>query len=122
MTSNVVIESPYAGSTVEGNTEYARMCLKDSLGKNEAPIASHLLYTQVLDDTKEKDRELGINAGLSWLNNADYQIFYVDKGLSKGMLFALVFNMQQIGAPIQFRALNTKNQCLADFLNNLIKG
>ena len=41
----VIFESPYAGD-VEANTEYARRCVRDSLMRGEAPIASHLLYTQ----------------------------------------------------------------------------
>ena len=45
----VVIETPYSRD-VEANTEYARACLLDSLRRGEAPIASHLLHTQVLDD------------------------------------------------------------------------
>src|SRR5690606_24498929 len=45
----VIIESPYSGD-VERNTEYARSCLLDSLRRGEAPIASHLLHTQVLED------------------------------------------------------------------------
>lgn len=84
----VVIESPYAGD-VQRNTEYARLCLKDSLNRGESPIASHLLLTQVLDDTIPEERELGINAGLHWTDVADAHIFYVDYGLSAGMMQAL---------------------------------
>lgn len=39
----VVLESPYSGD-IKGNTKYARMALRDSLARGEAPIASHLLY------------------------------------------------------------------------------
>ena len=84
----VVIESPYAGD-VQRNTEYARLCLKDSLSRGESPIASHLLLTQVLDDTIPEERELGISAGLHWTDVADAHIFYVDYGLSSGMMQAL---------------------------------
>lgn len=61
----VIIESPYAGD-VELNAQYARECLRDSLTRGEAPIASHLLYTQpgVLDDAVPRERALGIEAGL----------------------------------------------------------
>ena len=47
----VILESPFAGD-VKRNTAYARAALRDSLLRGEAPIASHLLYTQdgVLDD------------------------------------------------------------------------
>lgn len=41
----VILESPFAGH-VESNIEYARACIRDSLLRGEAPLASHLLYTQ----------------------------------------------------------------------------
>lgn len=80
----IIIESPYAGD-VKKNLAYARACLLDSLKRGEAPIASHLLYTQVLDDNKPEDRQLGIEAGLAFLTHVDMQVFYVDLGMSRGM-------------------------------------
>lgn len=86
----VIIESPYAGD-VEKNVNYARKCIKDSLNRGEAPIASHLLYTQpgILDDNKPDERKLGIEAGLEWLSVADVHAFYIDLGWSIGMERAL---------------------------------
>jgi hypothetical protein len=84
----VIIESPYAGD-IEKNMAYARLCLKDSLLRGEAPIASHLLHTQVLDDTIPEERAMGIAAGLAWKEVADLHVFYVDLGYSPGMAYAL---------------------------------
>ncbi len=83
----VLIESPYAGD-IERNTHYARLCMKDCLQKNEAPYASHLLYTQpsVLDDTDPAERKLGIAAGLHWGSKADYVVVYTDLGITPGMV------------------------------------
>ena len=58
----VILESPYFADTedgVEQNVKYARQCLRDSLLRGEAPLASHLLYTQpgVLDDRVPDERE-----------------------------------------------------------------
>ena len=77
----VVLESPYAGN-VERNVAYARACLADCLARGEAPIASHLLYTQpgVLDDTNPEQRKLGINAGFAWNRFADAVVVYEDLG------------------------------------------
>jgi len=88
----VVIESPYAGD-VERNLTYARACMKDSINRGEAPIASHLLYTQegLLDDTIPAQRELGCSMGLLWARQADLIVFYVDKGWSRGMMEAKMF-------------------------------
>jgi hypothetical protein len=81
----VIVESPYAGN-VQLNTEYARAALRDSLSRGEAPIASHLLYTQVLSDSIPSERELGIVAGLAWRGTPNVTpVFYIDLGWSDGM-------------------------------------
>jgi hypothetical protein len=90
----IVIESPYAngrGFTVEQNVAYARRCMHDSLSRGEAPLASHLLYTQpgILDDNIKEERDLGINAGFVWTYVAELSAFYTDHGWSGGMLAAL---------------------------------
>jgi hypothetical protein len=88
----VILESPYAG-LVQRNIEYARKCVRDSLSRGEAPIASHLLYTQegILDDDIPEERQWGIDAGLTWKDVADKHVFYVDYGMSKGMEYALQY-------------------------------
>lgn len=82
----VIVETPYAGD-IERNVHYARLCLHDCLVRNEAPFASHLLYTQasVLDDGVPEERSLGIQAGLSWGSVAEATVVYVDYGISTGM-------------------------------------
>ena len=82
----VILESPYAGD-VQANIDYARRAVADSLSRGEAPIASHLLYTQpgILDDDDSQERELGISAGLAWGRVADASVFYIDRGVSRGM-------------------------------------
>lgn len=101
----VIIESPYAGD-VERNLEYARRCLRDSLRRGDAPIASHLLYTQdgVLDDLIPEERSLGIKAGLEWLTVADKHVFYMDHGMSKGMKNALMRSIEA-DIEIEFRMI-----------------
>lgn len=86
----VIIESPYAGD-VERNTEYARRCVRDSLSRGEAPIASHLLYTQpgILDDNIPLERQWGIDAGLDWRRVAEASIVYEDYGISNGMQYGI---------------------------------
>ncbi len=86
----VIMESPYTGidlAETRENIEYARLCLKDSLARNESPIASHLLYTQygVLDDNIPEERKTGIDAGHAWYEVADLCAVYTDKGVSEGM-------------------------------------
>ena len=86
----VILESPYAGD-IELNERYARACLRDCLLRGEAPLASHLLYTQpgVLDDQVTAEREHGIRAGLVWGEAADATVVYVDLGVSMGMEYGI---------------------------------
>jgi hypothetical protein len=85
----VILESPYAGD-IQRNIEYARMAVRDSLSRGEAPIASHLLYTQegILKDEIPEERQWGIDAGLAWKEVAEKHVFYVDYGYSRGMEYA----------------------------------
>lgn len=101
----VILESPYAGD-IARNIEYARRCMRDCIDRGEAPIASHLLYTQqgILDDKVETERILGIHMGLLWAQKADYAIFYTDLGMSTGMKQA-VERYDQTGLLYEFRRI-----------------
>lgn len=99
----VILESPYAGD-LDANTAYARACLRDSLEHDEAPIASHLLYPAVLDDTVPIDRIWGINAGFAWLKVAEAMVVYTDRGISSGMEAAITA-AEAIGLPVEYRTL-----------------
>jgi hypothetical protein len=86
----VILESPFAGD-VEANVSYARAAVRDSLTRGEAPIASHLLYTQpgILDDDVPVERQWGIEAGLAWREVAHGSVVYADRGISKGMQYGI---------------------------------
>jgi hypothetical protein len=101
----VILETPYAGA-VETNVAYARACLRDCLLRGEAPIASHLLYTQpgVLDDSITGERELGIRAGLTWGALAEATVVYTDRGISAGMT-AGIADAAAAGRPVEYRRL-----------------
>lgn len=101
----VIVESPYAGD-VEKNVAYARECVRDCLLRGEAPIASHLLYTQpgVLNDDIPSERQHGIDAGLAWRDVAEASIVYVDRGVSKGMAYGIAA-ARDAGVPVEFRWL-----------------
>ncbi len=99
----VIIESPYSGD-VARNTEYACACLLDSLRRGEAPIASHLLHTQVLDDESPIGRHDGIEAGLAWYRVAEKCVVYEDFGMSRGMAEGMA-RARSHGVPVEFRRL-----------------
>jgi hypothetical protein len=101
----VILESPYAGD-VEANEAYARLCVRDSLSRGEAPIASHLLYTQpgILDDTNPKERQWGIDAGLAWGIVADATVVYTDIGMSTGMKHG-ISDAELSLRPVEYRSI-----------------
>jgi hypothetical protein len=103
----VVIESPYAGD-VEANVDYARRCVRDSIALGDAPIASHLLFTQpgILDDGVEGERELGIAAGLAWYEVAEVCVVYTDRGVSRGMSRGIEA-AQSAGVPVEYRSIES---------------
>jgi len=101
----VMLESPFAGE-VEENIEYARKCMAHSLSLGEAPIASHLIYTQkgILDDDIQAERDKGIAAGLYWGHQADMIAVYTDRGISGGMQQA-IDHYSALGKAIEFRQI-----------------
>src|SRR5262249_41433684 len=124
----VIVESPYAGSLIGRwlNRRYARRCLRDCLKRGDAPLASHLLYTQpgVLRDGVKLERDLGISAGLVWGECAEASdlgisaglvwgecaeatVVYTDRGLSRGMQYGIE-HARKMGRPIEYRSLNGK--------------
>ena len=101
-----IIETPYSDD-VETNTAYARACLLDSLRRGEAPIASHLLHTQVLDDMQPDERSLGIEAGLAWYRVATKCVVYTDRGISDGMKMGIDRAMQHDVA-VEYRSIKER--------------
>ena len=102
----VVIESPYKGH-VPVNELYGELCMHDCLvNHNEAPYASHLLYTRtfVLRDEIPEDRKLGIEAGFFWRDVAEQTNFYVDLGMTDGMKLG-IDDCNKKGNPFELRSL-----------------
>ena len=101
----VVVESPYAGD-VARNVAYEKAAVRDCLTRGEAPIASHLLFTQpgVLRDEVRADRTLGIAAGHAWISVADLVAFYTDFGMSSGMVGARKV-AERLGVQMETRSL-----------------
>jgi hypothetical protein len=102
----VILESPYAGEIVR-NIDYARRCVRDSVMRGEAPIASHLLFTQpgILRDEVPDERKLGIAAGHAWMAVADAMVVYVDLGISSGMSDAIAA-AYRMGLPVERRCID----------------
>lgn len=115
----VILETPYAADTEAGiqeNIDFARACMRACLLRGEAPLASHLLYTQpgVLDDKIPEERSLGIDAGLLWGQFAKKTVMYLDRGISRGMRYGIE-NAKKMNRPVETRYLDeSKNGKLSD--------
>jgi len=101
----VLVESPFKGNR-ERNLCYARACLKDCFQRNEAPFASHLLYTQegILEDDIPEERRIGIEAGLLWGKEAEKTVVYIDLGITSGMSYGIIRALSE-NRPIEIRGL-----------------
>lgn len=111
----VIIESPFAGTSrfkiirvfqQWRNVRYARKCVRHATIKGEAPIASHLLFTQpgILNDDVPSERQLGIDAGLAWRTVAEASVIYTDKGITRGMQYGITA-AEESGIPVEYRSL-----------------
>ena len=78
----VYVASAYAGD-IAGNTARAVQYCRFAIEKGYLPIASHLLYPQVLSDAVPAERELGLLFGLALLATCQECWFFGD--LSPGM-------------------------------------
>ena len=90
----VYIISRYRADThkeQEFNLEVARHFCRKIIDEGNIPVAPHLYYTQFLDDSYPKDRELGLSLGLQDLRKADRFLMVVGDGqVSEGMKGELI--------------------------------
>ncbi len=105
----IVIESPFAAKTpalIEARVAYARRCVRDALKRGDAPIASHLLFTQpgILKDEIPAERSLGMRAGFAWTAVAEAVVVYIDHGISAGMK-AGIAQAKKHHIPVEYRSL-----------------
>jgi hypothetical protein len=101
----VMIESPYASETSYEKANYKKYleaCIFDSLERGEAPFASHGFYTQWLKDSDPTERETGMACGRAWAKGSEVVAFYVDYGMSSGMLEMLEWVVQRMQSMATF--------------------
>lgn len=68
-------------------------------------MASHHLMPDILDDSRQLDRALGIEVGLVWGEAADIIAVYGDLGISPGMKAAIA-HYKKLGKSIEWRTIN----------------
>jgi hypothetical protein len=101
----VFICSPYRGA-IEHNLRLARKYCRLALKRKAVPFAPHLHFTQFLDDTVNKERNIGISCGLEMLRRCD-QIWVCGDKITAGMK-AEIRAAKDLGIPIRRIKNNTK--------------
>ena len=66
----VYVASPFAGD-IKSNIAHAIGYCRYVIARNGQPIAGHLLYPQILDDSNPIEREIGLMFGLALLEICD---------------------------------------------------
>ena len=118
----VILESPFAGN-IDKNIAYARVCIRDCLKRGEAPIASHLLFTQpgILRDEVPDERALGMRAGLVWYEVPGiYGVVYDDLGVSRGMQAGIGAALKAGASCVQRKVARETLAELPQYIINLI--
>jgi len=80
--------APWGDITTKQNLAFIKKEAKKvmCLGSSHIPIVPHLFFSCILDESNEKDRRFGLNAGLEMLSKCNSLIGYVIDGyISKGM-------------------------------------
>lgn len=101
----IYVASPYAGD-VEKNTEFAKEACRHAMSEGHAFFAPHLLYPAILDDSKPRERQAGLDMGIAMLSRCDELWCYGDR-ISYGMHLEIE-EAQRIGIPIR-RVMEQEN-------------
>ena len=81
----IYVASKYAGD-IQTNLENAIWACRYVIDKGYMPVASHLLYPQILNDNLPRERELGLMFGLALLAVCDeVWVFMANGEVSSGM-------------------------------------
>jgi hypothetical protein len=94
----VYICSPYAGG-IKANIHFAKDACQYAAEQGCAPIAVHLLYPQILDDSIPVQREIGIRMGLRVLASCD-ELWICGSRISHGMSCEIA-EAERLGIPIR---------------------
>lgn len=95
----VYIASPYAGDA-EKNIIRAQEYCKKAIREGTAPVAVHLFYPDLLDDSNVKEREQGMSLGIRVLTSCD-EMWVCGERISAGMEQELE-QAQQMGIPVRY--------------------
>ena len=100
----VYVASRYAVD-IPANTEAAVRGCRQVIAEGCMPVASHLLYPQMLDDGDPRERELGLSFGLALLRLCDeVWVFMRNNEISDGMR-RKIEEAKRLGKRIHYREI-----------------
>lgn len=88
----VLIVSPFVQEDPANASKmmrYAERATRDSLLKNEAPLATHVFYPSVISTKNPIERDTGLQSQLSWVKGCDVVAAYIDFGITPAMQVVL---------------------------------
>ena len=102
----VYVCSPFAAYgcvTIQENIKRAKEYCRYVIRQKKQPVASHLLYPQILDDSKQKEREMGLAFGLSLLKEcSEVYVFCGEDGMvSDGMRLEIAY-ARRLMIPVKY--------------------
>ena len=95
----IYVVSPYAGDTIR-NTELAISYCQYVIEKGKMPVASHLLYPQMLDDDDPDEREMGRMFGLALLAVC-HEVWVFGKNITDGMKEEIA-EAERLNIPVRY--------------------
>ena len=95
----VYVVSRYAGNVIVNTAEAVRYC-RYVIGQQCIPVASHLMYPQILDDNSKTEREIGLLFGQSLLALCD-EVWVFGTEYSDGME-AEIEEAHRLNKPLRF--------------------
>ena len=95
----VYICSPYAGDVLNNERKARRYC-QFAVRKRAIPLASHLMYPQILNDDDPGDRQLGLFFGTVLLGKCD-ECWVFGETISAGMVTEIA-KAKKRGIPIRY--------------------
>lgn len=105
-----IILTPFMGedpSKARLFERYANRAVKDSLNRNEAPLASQLFFFSFYNNNVVQiERDEGLMSQLTWVYKCDRVAVYSDFGITQAM--SLVLDVARLkNKPVEFRAITS---------------
>lgn len=105
----VIVITPFAAEDYANAAKmnrYALRATRDSLNRMEAPVASHLFYSDVISARNPIERDIGLQSQLTWLKNCDLVAVYLDFGVTPAMQVAINAAIQR-NKKIEYRTIGS---------------